>query len=121
MLDQSQIEHFEEQGYLVVPNLLDSGLLDDIKNEYTEKLRSLCVAWSSTGKLATDVLDMNFDAQLQAVIDAGLDYFQPLDISWPISEFPDNTPIHLGENVFRMIRNERTLDIIESLIGPEIT
>lgn len=121
MLDQSQIEHFEEQGYLVVPNLLDPGLLDDIKNEYIDKLRALCAAWSTTGLLAADVVDKSFNNQLQAVIDAGLDYFQPLDISWPISDFPISTPIHLGENVFRMIRNERTLDIIESLIGPEIT
>ncbi len=45
MLDQSKIEQFEEQGYLVIPNLLDSGLLKDIKTEYREKLRSLCAAW----------------------------------------------------------------------------
>lgn len=121
MLDQSQIEHFEEQGFLIVPKLLDAGLLDNIKLEYTERLRSLCASWNSTGKLAAQVLDMNFNDQLQAIIDAGLDYFQPLDISWPISEFPDDTPIHLSETIFRMIRNEKTLDVIESLIGPEIT
>ncbi len=120
MLNESQVRQFEEQGYLVVPDLLDAGLLDDIKAEYKDKLSSLCRDWSGEGKLP-DVADRSFNDQLQAVVDAGLDYFQPLDISWPIAEFPDNTPIHLGESVFRMTRNRRTLDALECLIGTEIT
>ena len=121
MLTSAQIQSFNQSGYLVVESLLDDELLSDIRREYELTLRRECQRWHELGKLGAEFVDQSFDEQLLATIDAGLDYFQPLDISLPISEFQPEVPIHLGEQVFRMMRNEKTLDAVEDLIGPELT
>ncbi|MBX2881760.1 MAG: phytanoyl-CoA dioxygenase family protein [Granulosicoccus sp.] len=121
MLNPSQIQQFEQQGYLVVPNLLSHELLERIKSEYSVRLNDLCRDWFDHGKLESSLEGLSFDEKLTTITRAGLDYFQPLDISWPISDFPTDTPIHLGRAVFDMIRAPALLDAVESLLGPEIT
>ena len=47
--------------------------------------------------------------------------FQHLDITYPVAQsIPENPPIHLGSAVFGLLTHPRTLDIVESIIGPEI-
>ena len=121
MLSQHQIEFFEQNGYLVVDDLLGQPKIDAIKNEYSVVLAELCDLWIGLGYLEARVKSLNFYQQLQAIIDAGLDYFQPLDISLPLEDIYSDTPIHLGTAVFDMMTNNHLLDTVESLIGPEIT
>ena len=42
------------------------------------------------------------------------------DISLPDTEIESDEPIHLSETVFRLITNPRLLDVVESLVGPEV-
>lgn len=120
-MDNFQRSQFERDGYIVLDDILDSGALDNIRQEYKTRLSGLCQVWTERGLLETSVISDSFDQQIMAASSAGIDFFQPLDISLPIDRFDNEVPMHLGKSVFSMIRNNRLLDAVEILIGPEIT
>ncbi len=113
MLTAAQIEAFETQGYVVVEDVLDATQLDAIRAEYSELLDGLCENWGITGA--------SFQDKLVAAYDAGHDWFQPMDISLPADRITPDTPFHFGPAVFDMLKAPRLLDMVEDLIGPEIT
>ena len=67
------------------------------------------------------VRELDFFAQLAACYDAGCDWFQPMDISLPGDRITADTPMYFGPAVFDLLTAPKLLDIVESLIGPEIT
>ncbi|MEM6988538.1 MAG: phytanoyl-CoA dioxygenase family protein, partial [Pseudomonadota bacterium] len=71
------------------------------------------------GELSTRP-DGDFLCKLRAVHRAGVDWFQPLDISLPGGEIAADTPFHIGPAVFELMTSPRVLDVAESLIGPEL-
>lgn len=113
MLCQNDIAHFKTHGYLVVDNVLDTPRLDAIKQEYHALLDRLCEGWGLTGD--------SFEDKLIKAYKAGHDWFQPMDISLPGDRIQADTPMHFGPAVFDMITSPRLLDMVEALIGPEIT
>ena len=40
-LSSDQLRHFETEGYVVVPDLLPDGMLDQVKAEYADLLNGL--------------------------------------------------------------------------------
>jgi len=122
MLTSEQLEHFDQFGYLVVEDILHpQQVLQPILDEYDLLLRNLCAQWVSQGKLPSDRGTGSFQQLIRAAYLAGLDYFQPLDISLPPGDIASNTPFHAGPAIFNLITSERLLDVVESLIGAEIT
>lgn len=122
MLTPAQLTHFDKHGFVVVENILDQAtVLDPLKKEYDQVLTNLCKAWAEQGKLAPGCCEMPFDAKLLSVYRAGLDYFQPLDISLPPGDISTDIPFHAGPAIFDVITNSNLLDKIESIIGSEIT
>lgn len=113
MLTTDQIEHFHTRGYLVIEDVLDAGLLDRLRAEYSVLLDDLCKGWGVTGG--------RFEDRLIAAYAAGYDWFQPMDISLPGDRIAADTPFHFGPAVFDMVTAPRLLDLVEDLIGPEIT
>ncbi len=113
MLTADQIDHFNTRGYLVVENVLDANVLDPVRAEYEALLDELCQGWGIAGA--------TFEDKLVAAYCAGHDWFQPMDISLPGDRITADTPFHFGPAVFDMITAPRLLDMVEDLIGPEIT
>lgn len=121
MLSQSQLSQFEEEGFLVVENLLDRKLdVEPVVAEYDALLDELCGGWVAQGRLEGTFAELPFEQRLVKVYQAGCQYTQPLDISLPGGEIRADTPIHLGPAVFGLMRSARLLDAVESFIGPEI-
>ncbi len=113
MLTDTEINHFNTHGFLVVENVLDDAVLDPVREEYGALLDSLCAGWGIAGD--------SFEDKLAAAYRAGHDWFQPMDISLPGDRITAETPMHFGPAVFDMITAPRLLDMVECLIGPEIT
>jgi ectoine hydroxylase-related dioxygenase (phytanoyl-CoA dioxygenase family) len=113
MLSDKQIRQFETDGYLVVENILDDTILDPVRAEYHALLDRLCDGWGITGEA--------FEDKLLKAYAAGHDWFQPMDISLPGDRITEDTPMHFGPAVFDMVTAPRLLDMVEDLIGPEIT
>lgn len=120
MLTQRQISEFENNGYLVVEDVLDPGMLAAIKAEYSELMDRLYASWQAEGQVP-DGAGLDFWGKLLAAYRAGCDWFQPMDISLPGDQIYQDTPFHFGPAVFDMVTNQRLLDMVAQLIGPEIT
>ncbi|MEM9433119.1 MAG: phytanoyl-CoA dioxygenase family protein [Pseudomonadota bacterium] len=113
MLSADQRAEFEKTGVLVVENIVPERILSSIRHEYSDLLDELCEGWGITGS--------GFEDKLIKAYLAGHDWFQPMDISLPGDEIEPDTPMHHGPAVFDLLTCEGIVDVVESLIGPEIT
>lgn len=120
MLSAEQVKTFETQGYLVVEDLLEPDVRERVKQEYFELMETLYAGWREEGLLNGGGA-RDFWGQLDAANRAGIDWFQPMDISLPGEECAVDTPMHFGPAVFDMVTSARVLDVVETLIGSEIT
>ncbi|WP_425072845.1 phytanoyl-CoA dioxygenase family protein [Sagittula sp. S175] len=120
MLSDDQIRQFETEGYLVVDNVLDTATLDAVRSEYAALLDRLYAGWETEGRVPS-AGDQDFWQKLLTSYAAGCDWFQPMDISLPGGEITADTPFHFGPAVFDMITHKRLLDMVQDLIGPELT
>ena len=120
MLTANQITEFNENGVIVIPDVLNADLLDRIRQEYAGLLDGLYADWQRQG-LVPPADGLDFYEKLLVSYRAKCDWFQPMDISLPGDTIRDNTPFHFGPAVFDMITHGPLLDVVEALIGPEIT
>ena len=119
-LNEEQLGHFNEHGYLVVRNMIGQDLIKPVVAEYESRMRDIVKDWIGDGKLDPKVADLPFKETIMVAYEAGLDYFQPLDISLPPVDITPDTPMHTGPAIFDIMVDEGVLDAVESLIGPEI-
>ena len=120
MLTTNQITEFNENGVIVIPDVLNANLLDRIRQEYAGLLDGLYADWQRQG-LVPPADGLDFYEKLLVSYRAKCDWFQPMDISLPGDTIRDDTPFHFGPAVFDMITHGPLLDVVEALIGPEIT
>lgn len=121
MLSAAQQQQFKRQGYLVVENVIDEARLAALRAEYAELLDTQYQQWRQQGLLNGAPIITSFWQQLAQCSQAGIDWFQPLDISLPFDDIRADTPMHFGPAIFDIVTSPRVLDIVESLLGPEIT
>ncbi|SLN32199.1 phytanoyl-CoA dioxygenase family protein [Ruegeria meonggei] len=121
MLTQDQILQFQTNGYLVVPDVIPSDILKAVKDEYSALLDGLYDGWYSQGLVETPPDLLDFWGKLLTAYQAGCDYFQPMDISLPGDRIMADTPFHIGPAVFDMLTADPLLDVVECIIGPELT
>jgi ectoine hydroxylase-related dioxygenase (phytanoyl-CoA dioxygenase family) len=115
MLSDAQIAEFRDAGCLVVNDVLDQeAILDPVRAEYETLLDGLLADWGISA-------EGSFADKLLAAHVTGRDWFQPMDISLPGERIHADTPMHFGPAVFDMITAPALLDVVQSLIGPEIT
>lgn len=121
MLSAEQVKSFNEEGYLVVEDVLDqTTILDPVRAEYSALMDRLYDDWHAQG-LVPPPEDKSFYDKLLISYKAGLEWFQPFDISLPATEVTPDTPFHFGPAVMNMLTAPKLLDVVQSLIGPEIT
>ncbi len=121
MLTAAQRSGFEADGVLVIENVFPPDVITAVKAEYATLLAGLVADWIAAGKLPPGVAALDFDGQLRATYEAKLDWFQPMDISLPGGVIAADTPMHFGPAVLAMMTHPAILDLVEGLIGPEIT
>jgi hypothetical protein len=121
MLSPEQITQFERGGYLVVPDVIPAQIMDRVRAEYAALLDDLYAGWFAQGAVTAPPDTLDFWGKLLGAYKAGVDYFQPMDISLPGDRIRADTPFHIGPAVFDMMTAAPLLDVIEQLIGPELT
>ena len=120
MLPTAQVTQFRTDGYLVIEEVLPAPVLDGVRAEYAGVMDRLYRQWQAEGRVP-DGTGMGFWDKLSASYAAGCDWFQPMDISLPGGEISPDCPMHFGPAIFDLVVHKRLLDLIEALIGPEIT
>ena len=121
MLTQPQIDAFNNDGYLVVPDVVPQITLDAIATEYATLMDGLYQTWWEADLVSLPPDGLSFWEKLRHSYEAGCDWFQPMDISLPGDVITADTPMHFGPAVFDLVRCDEILDVVQSLIGPEIT
>ncbi len=121
MLTADQVRAFETDGYLVVPDVVPADVLDRVRAEYSTLMDGLYAGWLAEGRVHTPPDQLDFWGKLLEAYKAGCDWFQPMDISLPGDRIQADTPFHFGPAVFDMLTDPGLLDVVETLIGPEIT
>lgn len=120
MLNQWQVDAFRKNGFLVVEDVLGENVLGPVREEYECLLDGLYAGWQDQGLVGEPVTE-DFWGKLLTGYRAGCDWFQPMDISLPADRIQADTPMHFGPAAFDMVTAPPLLDLVETLIGSEIT
>ena len=135
-LNETRIDQFNRDGYFVVEDLLDSELdLRPVEEEYAARLDHLAAKWYAEGRLSSTYDDYPFGKRMSKIlVEVGLEshqYFRPHFCRIGQAELnrSDLFRYRCGQGtsqftsvrpLFNLLRSPRVLDVIESLIGPEI-
>ncbi len=120
-LSEDEKIRFHQQGYLVLENLIDTATLAAVRSEYAALMDKHYDTWQAAGLVPPVSQSASFWDKLSHCYQGGFDWYQPFDISLPHNDITEDTPMHFGPAVFDMVRHKGILDMIESLIGDEIT
>ncbi|MQG19379.1 MAG: phytanoyl-CoA dioxygenase family protein [SAR202 cluster bacterium] len=121
-LSTEQLKKLDHDGYLIVKDALDpKKTVDRVFNEYEFVLNKLCYELFANGEISSTYDDLNFDQRVIAVYnETNRSHVQYFDFSLPLEEIDEDTPMWHGPEVFKLLTNSDLLDIVESVIGPEI-
>jgi len=109
-LKAAQIEQFKAEGYLVVRGGLKDGDLDPVIREYEAHIDKRARELKAEGKISSLHEGEPFERRLAHICREHNAMYRELDI------------MHLrGRASFEFLRNENLLDIVEGIVGPEIT
>ena len=84
MLDVSQLEAFQRDGYLVIPDALDAFDLDPVRTEYEAVLDQAAHDLYELGELSSTYSGLPFDQRYIAMITECPGVFYYLGISLPL-------------------------------------
>lgn len=122
MLTSAQLEEFAAEGYLVVDGVLDEARdIGPVFDEYSAILDGIANRLYFDGTTTSLYADLPFTERLTAVYaESGRLFNQHFDLSLPFKGITKGTPINRGTAMLALLTSESLLDVVESVIGPEI-
>ena len=109
-LNDGDIARFNEEGYLLVRGALEERDLDPVIEEYEAYIDHRAEQLLAEGKISQTYADEPFDRRLASICSENSEIYPELDI------------MQLrGRACFEFLGNDNLLDLIEGLVGPEIT
>jgi len=121
-LSADQLAQFDRDGYLVVENVLDPREdLAPLFAEYSAILDGIVDGLIAEGTLSSRYDDLSFsDRLIQVCMESGRVFSSYFDISLPQKGVTYDTPMHVGPAAFNLLTSPRLLDVVESVVGPEV-
>ncbi len=109
-LSQAQIERFNEEGFLVVEGALEDSDLNPVIEEYEAYIDVRARQLQGEGKIKQLYEGEPFDRRLACICREHNEVYGELDIMRM-----------RGRASFEFLRNENLMDLVEGIVGPEIT
>ena len=121
-LRASQLQHLNEEGYLVVEDVLDPVIdIQPLMDEYAQVLDGVATSFYEQGIVGSTYRELPFRERLIRICtEGGRSMSQHFDISLPQTGVRSDTPMHVGPAVFNLLSQHSLLDVVESVIGSEI-
>ena len=120
-LTGEQLAFFAENGYLLVEDVIDAGTIAAIIEEYSALLAEIGAEKVARGELPASFSHLPFNEKYLALLHSESNFFDRIDITLPLAnEFPADATMHAGPAVFALLTHHKLLDLVESVIGPEI-
>lgn len=123
MLTDAQLAEFDERGFLVVEGVLADVDLEPLEREYAQLLDDRCRELVAQGRLESSLAELDFGTRFARTVAACPDCIDAFNISLPLingAVDPATYRAHFGPALFHLQRNDRILDLVEAIIGPEI-
>jgi phytanoyl-CoA hydroxylase len=119
----SPIQQLDERGFVVVEGVLDPERdLRPVLNEYSEVLERVAGNLLADGLVSSTYADLPFaQRMIRLTRESGRSMSQHFDVSLPQNGIRSDTPIHTGAACFRLLTNERLLDLAEQWVGPDLS
>jgi phytanoyl-CoA hydroxylase len=117
---KSRLEH---DSYVIVDDIFDPGVdFAPLYDQWNSVLDGLVRSFTAKGLMTSRFAELPFEQRLLAVTEeSGQGVSAYFDISLPQRNVRQDTPICATPAMFRLLTHERLLDVVEELIGPEIT
>lgn len=122
-LSDEQIRSFRENGFLALESFLGEEDLTPVEREYDLLLDQVARSLFAAGEITSVFADLPFGERYTALLRAYPKLYKFLNISLPLENGPrkaEDFSMHAGPAVFGLLRNEKLLDVAESILGPEI-
>ena len=121
-LDAAARDRLAEDGYLVLPGLLDRERdLGPLRSEYHSLLDAVARRLHAEGAVTSSYADLPFDRRFCALVgEMGGALMNHMDICLPQRDIDANSQVHCGPAAFGLLTNPRLLDAVEQIVGPEI-
>lgn len=122
-LTSEQRAHFDRDGYVIIDDLIDvDAFLDPMVKEYEAHLDELARRLFAEGQLSSAHSELGFRPRLTKIYEeTGRDWAQYFDFSLPLrANIKPDEPCFFPPSVLNVLRNPAILDVVESLIGPEL-
>jgi hypothetical protein len=123
-LAAGQIASFRREGFLVVQDVLPDSLLKTVEDDYVRELDTLAASLHESGILSSDYREIPFSEKYVRILNEYPQVYNYLGISLPLvkeaSFMPTAARVHASSAVLGMLTHPAILDIVESIIGPEI-
>lgn len=123
MPTELQLADFEKNGFLVVEGVLDDADLEPLERDYAQVLDDKCRALFEQGRIDSTYAEYDFSERFAHTVAACPDCIDEFNISLPLVNDaldPETYRAHFGPALFWLQRNEKILDLVEAIIGPEI-
>jgi phytanoyl-CoA hydroxylase len=122
MTQKTLLEHFETYGYVVVEDVLDlKHDLQPLMDDYANALDDWANLLFRQGHIASTFADLPFNQRFMTIVgESKQPWAQFFDISLPPKDVTEDTPIHVSEAVFNLLRSPHLLDVVNQIIGSEI-
>ncbi len=122
-LSDEQLSSFEENGFVAIERLLDEADLRPLEEEYDRLLDGVARLLHSGGEIPSSFAGLTFGDRFARVLEHHPDLHRRFNISLPLINGevdPESYQMHMGPAVFALLRNRKILDVVESIVGPEI-
>lgn len=124
VLSQLQIDAFHDQGFLVLPAVLDADDIDPVINEYEAVLDHAAQRLLQRGEIASSYGHLPFAERYFALVTENPAVFYYLGISLPLDYEgldPEFIRAHTGPALFGLLSHPKILDVAEAILGGEVT
>lgn len=123
MLTNEQLDSFYKNGFLVIDRVLDNDDLSPLESEYDALLENVSKKLFDEGRIPSAYKEYSFSERFALVASQCPDSIDYFNISLPLNNGEidaSNYHAHTGPAVFGLLRNSKILDVVESVVGPEI-
>jgi phytanoyl-CoA hydroxylase len=113
----------ERDSYVIVDDLFDPDVdFASLYDEWSAVLDDVVARLTSEGAMPSSFDELPFEQRLVAVTEhSGHHISSHFDISLPQGNIRPDTPVCACPAAFRLLTKDSLLDVVEELIGPEIT
>ena len=122
-IDMDLKSQLERDSYVIVEDVFDPSTdFSPLYEEWTVILDDIVGRLTADGALSSSFEQLPFEQRLVAVTEeSGQQISGHFDISLPQRDIRSDTPVSAGPAAFRLLTKDRLLDVVEELVGSEIT